>query len=236
MQDNLFFDHKIDRDKKKDNRPFSESLSAKKSVAQTTTTDSEVEVKATDTKDKGIDTKKSSKVAKNTEKAKSILSNIYTRLKKIKHIEFYIAGIAIAIMLLIYFSANIFGGTKTNADESQNITYDNYIVQQENKVTSMVRQMKGVGKADVAIRFESSIEYILAVITTESSNGTSTTPILVTENGVTKPIIVQEIYPKAKGVVVVCEGAKDAKVKLQVIDAVSIMLDLVKEKIVVTPM
>lgn len=252
---------------KKDNRPFSESIDSQKLAYQKYCLKQNLSEPFDDSKninkdtnivnitnenkydktemhdvlgkDKEIENKKNIDTSKKIDKVKSIFGGTITRLKKIKHIEFYIAGIAIGLMLLIYFSASIFGSGATVGSSSsteKQVTYDQYIVEREQKITTMVRQMKGVGNADVAIHFESSIEYIFAVMSTENSNGKTETPMLVTENGVTKPIIVKEIYPKALGVVIVCEGANNSTVRIAVIDAVSIMLNLTKEKIVVTTM
>ena len=65
--------------------------------------------------------------------------------------------------------------------------------------------------------------------TSGASNSTETTtvstePILITENGSTNPIVLMEILPEIKGVIVVAQGADNVKVKLDLLKAVQALL------------
>ncbi|MCL2599196.1 MAG: hypothetical protein FWD76_04735 [Firmicutes bacterium] len=260
MQDTIFLDH---IQEKMDNRPFAESEDSKgKGASFGVQSDffrqgepsifamtGEHKKSTPSPKSKGqkkgvIDTTQESaskakiEKPKNAEKIKGQFGQVVTKLKKVKHIEFYVAGVAIALMLLIYFSTSIFGGVGSKSVDKPTMqapmTYDEYIIKKEAQVGRMIGQIKGVGESDVAINFESSVEYVLAVIVSETGSGKTETPILVTENGVTKPIILKEIYPKALGVFVVCQGANNAAVRTAILDGVSAMLDIAKDKIVLS--
>jgi stage III sporulation protein AG len=166
-------------------------------------------------------------------------NGLVKRLKSVKHIEFYVAGIAIGLMLLIYFSASLFSG-QANANgtvpSQPDITFGDYQRRTESSVQRVVSSMRGVGKVEVAINWESSIELVIAYITINNNGNISSTPQLVTENGVTRPIVIKEIYPQALGVAMAVQGAEDMRVKLAVLDTVSIFLNIPQDKIVVQAM
>ena len=70
--------------------------------------------------------------------------------------------------------------------------------------------------------------------TTSSTNssGTNTSvtvveePIIITQNGEDKPLVLMEILPVIKGVVVVAEGAKDVATRLNILEAVQALLGI----------
>lgn len=167
----------------------------------------------------------------NKEKKPSVFSN----LKKIKHIEFYVAGIAIALMLLVYFSATIFKSSSTNSSGNSppEMSYADYQRRVEANLTKVVSTMKGVGDTHVAIAWESSVELVIAYITVNNGGSLSSTPQLVTENGVTKPLVIKEVYPTIIGVALTVEGADDTRVRLNILDTVSVLLHIPYEKIVI---
>ena len=99
--------------------------------------------------------------------------------------------------------------------------------------------MDGVENAEVMITFESSIELIISTTKetkTVVSGSTETkvvveTPVLVTEKGVTKPIILQEKLPAPKSVFVVVKASNSAKVKLEIVRAIEVLFALPTSKI-----
>ncbi|HYE09682.1 MAG TPA: stage III sporulation protein AG, partial [Patescibacteria group bacterium] len=46
------------------------------------------------------------------------------------------------------------------------------------------------------------------------------------QGGTSKPLVLKEVNPDIKGVIIVAEGAKDPKVKLQLTEAVQTVLDV----------
>jgi stage III sporulation protein AG len=171
-------------------------------------------------------------------KSKKPKLNIINRLKGVKHIEFYIAGIAIGLMLFVYFGATIFGGQADtpNNNSPPDVSFGDYQRRIEYNAKTVVSSMRGVGRTEIAIAWESSVELVIAYITINNGGNTSLTPQLVTENGTTKPIVVKEIYPQVLGVAISCEGGNDARVRLAVIDTVSILLNVSQTKVIVQGM
>ena len=98
------------------------------------------------------------------------------------------------------------------------------------------------------ITLDGSSQLILAYETESKSNttdnttssGTSTktnnttansTPIIINSNGQSTPLVLSEIMPDVKGVVVVCEGANNIRVKLNILEAVQALLGVSSSQI-----
>lgn len=160
----------------------------------------------------------------------SKVNTIVAKIKKIKHIELIIAGIAIIIMLVIYFSTVLFPTNKTDNKTNVNSRED-YCTKIEKDLTRALSKMTGAGEVEVVINWESSVESIIAYITNSGNNSVTSTPQIIQGNGVSGPIILKELYPKAIGVIIICKGGDDVKVKLDIITAVSVLLDITQDKI-----
>ena len=107
------------------------------------------------------------------------------------------------------------------------------------KACAVLSQIKGAGQVSVMLSVEGSPELIYAVDSdtkvSNNSNGSTTTssssPIIVQANGGSNPLILTENLPTVKGVIVVSSGANDIGIKLDILNAVSTLLDISTEKI-----
>lgn len=137
------------------------------------------------------------------------ISGLIEKLKSVKHIEIIACGVMLALVLTVYFS---FTSCKTEETAVVKASYDissaDYCSSMQMQVERIVSEISGVGSASVVINWDR---------TAGSVYGGST------EN------------PKPVGVLVVCDGGNSTKVKLDVIYAVSTLLDLSIEKIMVYP-
>lgn len=151
--------------------------------------------------------------------------------------------VIIAIVSLIVFIK--FGGAKseskkTSADSAfeYKSTMD-YCGELERKLESVLSQVKGAGTVKVMISLEGSPELVYAMDSdtkvSNNSNGSTTTssstPILIQKSGSSSPLILTEILPKVKGVIVVSSGASDIGIKLDILNSVSTLLDISTDKI-----
>lgn len=142
----------------------------------------------------------------------------FEKLKSIKHIEIIIAVAAVAIMLLLYFSTK---AVESNKDNNTQGTYSNYCEKIEQELTLTLSAMKGVGKTKLIINWESGVA---------SSSNSSQTP------NSSKTDSKKEVYPSVVGVIIICQGGEDVKIKIQIINAVSVLLNVSPNKINVYPM
>ncbi|MBQ9792613.1 MAG: hypothetical protein IJW32_02565 [Clostridia bacterium] len=171
-------------------------------------------------------------------KKKKLFGNLFEKIKKIKHLDKILTILFIAIILLIYFSSFSVGTSNSNTSEnsmqlSENIGNTSLVAYQkelENKITSTLSNIKDAGNIKVMIYFNKSIETVIAYTTkTETStNGVKVetkSPILITKDGKSEPIILQEIMPEPASIIVVSSGAINTSVKLEILRAVQTMFN-----------
>ena len=166
----------------------------------------------------------------------SKVSKAFGKLKKIKHIEIIIAIVAVIIMLFIYFGAKVSSKSEKNAQTAQNAVATDYCRQMETNLEEALGGITGVGKLKLVINWESSVESVIAYITNNSGNSSTSTPQIIQGTSGGKPIVLKEIYPKALGVIIVCEGGGNVSTKLDIINAVSVLLNITPDKISVYAM
>lgn len=167
------------------------------------------------------------------------------KLKNIKHIEIYICIIFISLLLVIYFVS--FSPQKTSKTtslieaESENyfVSSLEYSKNMEEKLKSVLSNLKGVKNVQVLVSVSSGGEIVIAndieEKTIEENGGKNVTitktPIIVTENGTSKPIILVEVLPKINGVIVVAGGAEDVNVRLNIYKAIEAIISIPSENI-----
>ena len=174
-------------------------------------------------------------------------SKLVSKLKQIKHIEIYLIVLLVAVVLFVWFLDFDGNKSKTEVKEISN-TVDLYAAELETKLEKTLSQIDGAGKVSVMITLDGSSQLILAYETEQKSNttdnttanGTTTktnnttqqsTPIIINANGQSSPLVLSEIMPAVKGVVVVCEGANNIRVKLNILEAVEALLGVTSSQI-----
>lgn len=87
----------------------------------------------------------------------------------------------------------------------------------EARLEAILSEIKGAGKVRVMITFDRGSEIVPARESQRSTgeNGTneSSKPLTVSSSGGQSPVVLAEIMPKIRGVIVVAEGAWDISVK-----------------------
>lgn len=140
---------------------------------------------------------------------------------------------------------------KVQVDENNKITLQDYKEKLEKQLESILTQVKGVGNVKVMMTLNSGVEILPAYNTNEtfkttqekddqggerviSENIKNHQLVVVNETGgKNKPVIIKEIKPKIKGVIIVAEGAQDPVIKSNILKAVKTVLDLPAYKVTV---
>jgi len=122
------------------------------------------------------------------------------------------------------------------------------------KLCEMLKQVEGAGKVEVSVRLSSTTRSEYAVNTTsgkkttqekDQSGGTRLTTedsgsgqLVMNRNGSggEQPVVEREVAPQVAGVLVVAEGAGDARVKVKLFEATRVALGIEPHKILVLPM
>lgn len=161
------------------------------------------------------------------------LQNIFSKLKKSKRLQVLLLVAFILIILVCYFSFTASKNTKNSQVENDESVTTSYISSLETKLKNSLLNLNGVNEVNVMITLENGFEYIYAMEqqTKQTTSGTLTTSSLVLVSG--QPVIVKEIYPTIKGVVVVCKDAKDINIKLNILSAIQTVLSVSNEKITI---
>lgn len=131
-------------------------------------------------------------------------SEFFSKLKSVRHIELISIGLVVVIALTVYFTCASCGEEKTVAAVPTNA---DYCTAMQIRLENVVSQIDGVGSASIVINWDKSVPSSFA--SSQSEN------------------------PKATGAVIVCEGGNSTKVKLDVTYAVSTLLGLSIENIIV---
>lgn len=168
----------------------------------------------------------------------SKLKDFWQRLKKIRHIQIILPVLIGIVACVAYFS---FVGTR-DGEKSENSTQEastavEYVDSLENKLCNVLSKISGVGDCEVVITLQCGFEYEYATDSetkTTISGGNETT--ITTETVIlvsNEPVVVKEIYPVVKGVVVVASGAKDFAVKMNILSAIETVLEIDQSNITI---
>ncbi len=154
--------------------------------------------------------------------------------------------------ILLIFASGFFSkkeDTKTPAANQNVMTADQYAEKLEQKLTQIIGSISGVGEPKVMVTLENGIEYIYAQ--EEKNSGSKTEDVnsngsksqqssdseknyLIVDGASGKQaLVVTEVQPTIKGVVVVCAGGDQTAVQQRVINAVSTALNITSARICV---
>ncbi len=157
----------------------------------------------------------------------------------------WIVVFGIAGMLLIGIST--LWEQKPTAPQTETTDTAQYIAQMEERLEQMVSSVHGAGRAEVMITLQNGVEYVYANEQkinsdhTESESQTSVrddshkTVVTVDDGDGKSGLLVTEIQPVVRGVVVACEGAADETVAALVSQAVCTALDITGKRVCVIP-
>ena len=126
----------------------------------------------------------------------------FEKLKKIKHIEIYIAIIFIVILLLIYMSNFSNSKSDNNDSSTDTLTVTAYIDRLETNLEETLSNIGGVSDVKVMITLNMS------------------------DAEVTDSTINLNKFPEIKGVIVTAKGVNDTSTKMKVLHAIEAVIDI----------
>lgn len=136
--------------------------------------------------------------------------------------------IGIVFMLLPSF------GAKHN-DDNKAPRYDAY--SDEERLAEILSKIDGVGEVSVMITYYGTTSCDVAFEQKQDSTKSEQETTMRRENSVITsggtPLVKGEVYPKAKGVVIIAEGASDIQVRKSITDAACAALELASCKVCV---
>lgn len=168
-------------------------------------------------------------------------------LKKLNQFKFAIAIALVGVVLLMIPTKPLAAkqDPATPAPELEPASQAEGYSTQEQQLAQILSMIDGAGQVQVMLTYKSSEKLIFQTDTTQSVNqkdtdqttDTKTQTVLVSSGSSQQQAVVQQtIYPACQGAVVVCQGAGNPQVKLDVVNAVSSLTGLGSDKITVVKM
>lgn len=174
---------------------------------------------------------------------------------KKKLIEGFVMIIIFGVILIIAGGSIFSDGKKVQPEKQGSVdrtaeTYEEEGKQDmERKLEAILSQIDGAGRVNVMVTYLSGKEIIPALDiksndndTQEKDSGGGTRQVKQNESekkiayeegqgGIKKPVVIKEINPSVKGVVVVADGASDVKVRESLSRALQVLLELPLHKV-----
>lgn len=142
----------------------------------------------------------------------------------------YLLLVVVIGMVLLVMPTGEEKGTGECGCTTQQEPFD--LEKMERKLEETLSRVRGVGKATVVLTLKESGRQVLARDTRHSDRENSSTAVVLSRgSGMEEAVTLQSIYPTYQGALVVCAGAEDARIRLQVMEAVRALTGLSAEKI-----
>lgn len=174
-----------------------------------------------------------------------LMEKIKTGVKGDKRLKIIVIIGIIGIMLLL--ASEIFSADTGSSSQNVSLTVDTrqYVEEIENELAEILSQIEGAGKCRVMVTVDCGVETVYATqeesshdINGDSQSVESNVSYVVVggSSGGKQALVIKEIQPKLRGIIIVCEGGGNSKVKMNVINAVSSAFDISTTKISVQKM
>lgn len=188
------------------------------------------------------------------DKLEDVRESLLTKLREYtKNTKFVTLIVAIGLIGIVLILLSDLVKPKTSEEKQSDtqikyVSLDEYENRLEQGLAEIISSINGAGKTRVLLTMESTVEQVYATnknlsqdnsTNMDNSNSSSdkdiqaeTTYITVElSDGTEETVLVKEIQPKVRGVLVVCAGGDDSIVKGKIIDAVTKALDISSSKV-----
>ena len=133
------------------------------------------------------------------------------------------------VVLLLPSGSGTKAGQETNARPAQ-AAFD--LTEMERKLESALSRIGGAGKVTVVLTLKDDGRQVYAQdVRTDQREQSRTTVVVGRGSGVEQPVGVQRFSPAFQGALAVCPGGGDARVRLQLTQAIGALTGLSTEKI-----
>ena len=184
------------------------------------------------------------------------IKNFLKELISKKYVANIVVLLAIAIIALI-FTSDFFGkasdvknslkktGGDTLVQENDMLKTEEAVI--EERLKQILGKISGAGEVEVMITFDMGSEIIPASNTVKTEDASEekdasggvrtvqsqnlTENIVISNDNTAKPLVLKEIKPQIRGVIVVAEGANDIEVKMRLYDAVKTVLQVSGDRV-----
>ena len=142
----------------------------------------------------------------------------------LKRYQAVLLVLAVGLGLLLWPAAEDGEQTSSSAPaEERQLDSADYVAELEIRLAQALSEIEGVGEATVILTLESGTRRILA---SDQKGEELETVVVSAGTGLQETVTVQEIAPKLQGALIICPGGGDAKVRLNILQAVEALTGL----------
>ena len=138
------------------------------------------------------------------------MTRVIDRINKGKVLLPLVLGLIGLLFLIIGGNWSRSEKTLSDKTDEEYLSVRFYTKELEERIEALCREIHGIGEVHVLLTLEGGSEYVYA-----ENLSVSTADRYFTSGGET-PLMVQEIYPKIRGIAVVCSHGNDSAVQLMI--------------------
>lgn len=169
-------------------------------------------------------------------------------LQKLKKLKYPLLVLLVGVFLLLLPSgkrSESKTGAATQTTEAVQASEEDYCRQEERRLAEILSKVSGAGKVEVMLTLRSGAQTVYQadqeIVSEREGDGvrsetTEKTVVLSRGSGYEEPAVVKTVYPVYLGALIVAEGADNAAVKLDLVNAVAGLTGLGADKITVVKM
>lgn len=164
------------------------------------------------------------------------MSDMTEKLKKNKNIILLVIGVILGIVLIFMGNGSSKSTEKSKADTNEQLKMtDKYISELEIRVCEILSKMDGISEVSVIITADSCLETVYAQ-NGRYDNGALTEKeyVILDTDGSDTPIVIKLVYPKIRGIAVVCRGGSNPLNQEKIIGLLSSLFDINTNKVYVS--
>ncbi len=129
--------------------------------------------------------------------------------------------------LALLLSAELFGGIGKKENKEYSVSY--YTSELEGRIEKLCLAVDGISHAEVLLTLDCSSEYVYAK--DENASTSASEYVIISGGDGEEAVPVSEIYPRIRGVAVVCTGGDSAAVQKKLTELLSAALGISANKI-----
>lgn len=142
----------------------------------------------------------------------------------------YILLVVLVGVILLLIPSGENGGATQQSDPMCAETFD--LEKMERKLEHALSRIQGAGEVTVVLTLKEGSRQVPARDTQVSDSTQSSTTVVISQgSGNERIVTLQSVYPKYQGALVVCTGGGDARVKLELLEAMRALTGLSAERI-----
>ncbi len=149
--------------------------------------------------------------------------------------KWWLVGAAVLGVVLILLPRFLPGedGKEETASKTQTGDPSYYSTILEEKIKALILRIDGIEETAVLLTMDGSSELVYAQNTSVSEDGRTGDYLVVQEDGSEKTVLVSEIYPRIRGVAIVCTDGDNVQIQKKVIELLSASLGISSSRITV---